>query len=574
MKIRKRKRRAFVLMCLCLAMLLSACAGQTSGSAKTDLGVVDLPYYDQTGEDGYNTDLFYRNDLEVSGADPGVLYITEGEHAGWFFLYNSDATNSRGYYCLKSQDLHSWEFVKMCYLPEDDSWGKENMWAPEVIYDEEDGKYYMFYSATNSNAEEDYVECKYLGMAVSDNPDGPFVQYTGTNGNGTEIGMGNPIFDIELLGHDHPLYKRGTSFIDAKPFVDPVTGDKYLYMCRNRNVHSSNIICVVKMKDWATPDYSTYTELTTVNRTTYKGSERTERSESDLNEAPWMYYHDGTYYLTMSINAATDKLYSVIQAVSDSPMGPFTKVQESDGGVVLGVDMSWDHISSTGSHSFVEAGDELFIVYHANRNREMGGDWDRGLAVDRVDWVENSLGQTVMKAVGPTWSIQPKPATYTGYSNLAKSATVKATNTLDGSSESYLNDGLVRIQEHDCFEEFQGEKTVTITMEFEDYVTAKALLLYNSYKYDEAFYEVQKIDFTFRTTVDGETATGIARIEDVYFDFETYVNLDYGQMRPGAPLILEFDELEINKVEITIACPDGQDVVSLSEVMLLGKGMK
>ena len=42
-------------------------------------------------------------------------------------------------------------------------------------------------------------------------------------------------------------------------------------------------------------------------------------------------------------------------------------------------------------------------------------------------------------------------------------------------------------------------------------------------------------------------------------------------MRPGAPLILEFDELEVNEITIYINCPPEQEYVSVSEIMVLGK---
>ena len=45
-------------------------------------------------------------------------------------------------------------------------------------------------------------------------------------------------------------------------------------------------------------------------------------------------------------------------------------------------------------------------------------------------------------------------------------------------------------------------------------------------------------------------------------------------MRPGAPIILEFDEMEINQVTITLSSPTGQNVVGISEIMLLGNRTK
>jgi hypothetical protein len=97
--------------------------------------------------------------------------------------------------------------------------------------------------------------------------------------------------------------------------------------------------------------------LTEVNKTTVGGTEYTERFEgapgssgNAINEAPNMIYYEGKYYLTFSVCATTDPEYSVMQAIGDTPLGPFTKVQESHGGVVVGTGMdengapAWDHV--------------------------------------------------------------------------------------------------------------------------------------------------------------------------------------------------------------------------------------
>ena len=89
--------------------------------------------------------------------------------------------------------------------------------------------------------------------------------------------------------------------------------------------------------------------------------------------------------------------------------------------------------------------------------------------------------------------------------------------------------------------------------------------------FDSAFYRVARIDFGFRKEIDGKTYTGIARVDDLYYNLEKYSQLDLGIMRPGAPLILEFDELQINSVTITFVCPDGQENIGVSEIMLMGK---
>ena len=559
------------------------------------LGVVELAYYDEENDSiGYNNSLFYRNDLLETGADPCVIKVTEGEYKDWFFLYGTtDTTSCTAYACWKSKDLTNWQSVSICYSPESSSWGLASLWAPGVIYDPSDGKYYLFYSAENSAS--GYYKTKYLGMAVSDSPAGPFVQYTGVNGNGDNITLADPIFDIRKA-KDAPFfqtdyaketdsYKKNTSFIDACPFIAS-DGSKYLYMCRSRNAHSSNIISVVKMTDWATPDYNTYKELTTLDRTTLGGTVQPERSETKINEAPYMTERNGKYYFTFSINATTDPEYAVMQAVGDSPMGPFTKVQESEGGLVIGIDYmnnEWDHVLCCGSHAFVMDGDEMWIVYHQDRNRASEGlsgvgSNNRGFACDRVNWVTNQNGLEVLKANGPTTSPQPLPSSYTGYTNLALKAKVTATQTVDGTTTDIdddtcklLNDGLVRFHDIDIIDEFYAEGVVTVTLAFDDYVTARSLVIYNSCLFDSAFYRVARIDFGFRKEIDGKTYTGIARVDDLYYNLEKYSQLDLGIMRPGAPLILEFDELQINSVTITFVCPDGQENIGVSEIMLMGK---
>lgn len=587
------KKYLFLIMA---AIMSASCLLAFGGCASnTDLGIVKLSYYDETDEKiDYNNSLFYRNDLLESGADPCVIKVTEGEYKDWYFLYGTtDTAGNTAYASWKSKNLTDWQSVSICFTPEETSWGKTSLWAPGVIYDQTDGKYYMFYSAQNSA--EGYYETKYLGMAVSDSPAGPFVQYTGTNGNGDAIGLSDPIFDIRKAegapffqtdyAKETDSYKPNTSFIDACPYVDK-DGTKYLYMCRSRNAHSSNIISVVRMTDWATPDYDTYTELTTLDRTTLGGDEQPERSETAINEAPYMTEHNGKYYLTFSINSTTAPEYAVMQAVGDSPMGPFTKIQESKGGLVIGIDYlenEWDHVLCCGSHAFVMDGDEMWIVYHQDRNRASEGlsgvgDNNRGFACDRVNWVTNADGLDVLKANGPTTSPQPLPSSYTGYKNLATSAKVTATQTVDGSTTDIgasqtklINDGLVRFHYVDIIDEFYAEGVVTVTLTFDDYVTARSLLIYNSCLYDYAFYRVARIDFGFRKEVNGKMCTGTARVDDLYYDLEKFANLETGVMRPGAPLIVEFDELEVNSVTITFVCPDGQEKIGISEIMLMGK---
>lgn len=547
-------------------------ADEIATVAETDLGSSSLSYTDESTTIT-NSELFYTNDRTISGADPSCIYVTEGEYAGWYIAYIG-FNSSTQVKCYKSKDLVTWKTAdsstSRCFSPDADSWGVSDIWAPEVYYDETDKTYYMFYSATNQNDEDGY---KCLGLATSESPIGPFID------------IGNPVFDGATLASKNTNYEKA-GFIDASPFVDPETGDKYLYMTRNRDAHDSNIISVVKMNDWKTPDYSTYQELTTVNKTEYNGTVGTERVESgedgNINEASQMTYYNGTYYLTMSIRGTTESEYSVIQALGDSPTGPFTKVQESDGGVILGIDLeedyAWDHISCSGSHSFINAGDEWFVLYHTHSDpTNIGDGYTRSLALERMTWTTNSKGQTIMKSVGPTTSVQPKPASYSGYINIAPKATMIATNTASDSKASYLNDGLVRVLSTDCVEQFEGSGDVTITMTFDEFVTAKSLLIYNSWKYADAFESVSSVTFKYGEVVDGVTRIGTKTITDLNFNMDAYSYTNSNGktvMIPGSPMVLTFDEMEIIEVSIVIPCPSGKSSVAVSEIMLLGEALE
>ena len=53
-----------------------------------------------------NSKIFYENTLETVGADPDVIYITEGEDAGYYYMYiTSDDIHGSGFLAYKSKDL-------------------------------------------------------------------------------------------------------------------------------------------------------------------------------------------------------------------------------------------------------------------------------------------------------------------------------------------------------------------------------------------------------------------------------------------------------------------------------------
>ena len=117
------------------------------------------------------------------------------------------------------------------------------------------------------------------------------------------------------------------------PFVDPATGNKYMYFChdlgKKEGVTESSIY-VVALNDDYTAKYDEVYHLTSANCYELESEVARELNEGNTNEAPYVIYNEesGLYYLLYSANAYYQKTYSVRIAVSESPTGPFKKLSQ------------------------------------------------------------------------------------------------------------------------------------------------------------------------------------------------------------------------------------------------------
>ncbi|MDR2827863.1 MAG: family 43 glycosylhydrolase [Acholeplasmatales bacterium] len=525
----------------------------------------------------YNSNLFYLNTLEFQIADPSVIYINEGPEKGYFYAYGtSDDINCQGFQSWRSKDMTRWESMGIAYTPSyATTWSIVNYWAPEVIYDSEEELYYMFFSAQrNMTNDSRYKNLMMLSVAYSASPAGPFVHPNNNqNLDGKLLKESEPVFDFSVSNEDvvsTGLARKNT--IDVSPFIDPVTKEKYMYFSYYDSFTKSEIFGV-KMKDWFTPDYSSLVQLTSVGFLTVEaGLNHTvskSTPEGSINEGPFMYYRDGKYYLTLSVFGYSDERYQVRQAVSTSPLGNFTKYHPDNGGVVVATDPTWDHITSAGHHSFVVCGEDLFIAYHTFKNRTdiTGG---RALAIDKIEFIKNNDGISLMHTNGPTYSLQPLPSSVSGYENIASKASVSASNTAKGSSVSLLTDGLLPyLMSDNNIEEYTANSGKSkITFDFSSPVTLRAFMVYNSMEYDNTFINISSVKIKYYDTI---TTTKELEIGKTEFDFDWNLNeVDGSIMRPGGSVVSEFDELRVSKIEFNISSV-GSDVLSIPEIVLLGK---
>lgn len=534
----------------------------------------EFAYDDNLDSSSYNQKLFYRNDLLTIAPDPSVIQITEGEEKGWFYMYaTSNEISCSGVQVWKSKDLNLWECVGVAFTPEEESWCQRELWAPEVIYHE--GKYYMTVSGRNRFDSDNKLS---INLAVADNPTGPFIQWTGTTTDGREVGLGD-VWMPEYL-FDSSLDLIDEELIDGSFFVDD-DGKIYFYFCCTSEDEGSSIYGI-ELDGFSSPKYDTVKQLTRTNRTNVTDEVKNLKDEGYVNEGPHMIKHNDQYYLTYSINFFWNKNYAVKQAISTSPLGTFTKVANEDGGYVISaietnrnyVDENgepviiddYDQMSGTGHHCFIRIGNEVYTLYHAHMDRVYGGKQsERAVALDKVQFVKNSKGQEVLYVNGPTWSVQPLPSSISGYENIATKATVKATNTRGSSSESYLNDGLIRMHNDSVAQDFIAEKGTEITLEFDKYYSVRAIMIYNSYYYDKLWDSVDEIIFhTDKKLVGTKKLT----ISNLGYDKEWHTDSSIGFVRAGGSAIAEFNEIPVNKITIKI---NSDKPIAVGEITVLGR---
>ena len=217
--------------------------------------------------------------------------------------------------CFSSKDLVTW--VKHERIIDNSSikWLRLALWAPAAV--EKGGKYYLFFGANDVHE----GEIGGIGVAVADNPAGPFKDL-----------LGKPLIG-EIVNGAQP--------IDQYVFKDK---DGSYYMYYGGWSHCN----VVKLAD----DFKSIVPFE--DGTLYK-----EVTPKNYVEGPFMFIRDGKYYFMWSEGGWTGPNYKVAYAISDSPFGPFERR-----GVILQQD---DKIArGAGHHSVVynKRSDKYYIIYH------------------------------------------------------------------------------------------------------------------------------------------------------------------------------------------------------------------
>ena len=217
---------------------------------------------------------------------------------------------------FSSKDLVTWQKHPHVLDVKDVAWAAYAVWAPSIV--RKDGRYFLFFGANDIKNDE---QLGGIGVAVADNPAGPFVDY-----------LGEPL--VDRIHH-------GAQPIDQFAFRD-ADGQYYL-------IYGGWKHCNVAKLNSAFTSFVPFADGTVFKSIT----------PENYVEGPFMFIRKGKYYLMWSEGNWTGPDYCVAYAIADSPLGPFqriAKVLEQDPTIARGA----------GHHSVINIPqtDDWYIVYH------------------------------------------------------------------------------------------------------------------------------------------------------------------------------------------------------------------
>jgi beta-xylosidase len=248
---------------------------------------------------------------------------------------------------FSSPDLITWKKHSRIVDTSAIKWAKRAMWAPAIV--EKQGKYYLFFGANDIQSDNEYGG---IGVAVADNPAGPFKDY-----------LGKPLVD---------KFYNGAQPIDQFVFKDK-NGQYYLIYGGWRHCN------IAKLKE----DFTGFIPFE-------DGKIFKEITPDGYVEGPIMFIRNGKYYFMWSEGGWTGPDYSVAYAVAESPFGPFQRI-----GKILQQDPKI--ATGAGHHSVIQVSgkDQWYIIYHRRPLTETDGN-SRVTCIDKMYFDEKGLIKPVI----------------------------------------------------------------------------------------------------------------------------------------------------------------------------------
>lgn len=270
----------------------------------------------------------------------------------WVYPTSSDDYDKQTYMdAFSSEDMINWRKYPNILTTDNITWATRALWAPAPIF--RNGQYFLYFAANDiQEGEPENGKIGGIGVAVSDKPEGPYVD-----------AIGKP-----LIGE----YHNGAQPIDQDVFIDD-DGQAYIYYGGHSHAN------VAKLNS----------DMISIGTFDDDGTQFIEITPENYVEGSQMFKRKGLYYLMWSEGDWTGPDYSVSYAMAESPVGPFNKIAkilEQDSAVAKG--------SGHNGLFNIPNTDTWYIVYHRRSLSETDGN-HRVLAYDRMYFNEDGTIEPV-----------------------------------------------------------------------------------------------------------------------------------------------------------------------------------
>ena len=330
----KIKKSSWVLFCASIVISLFASSSGLAYAAPIHAG----PQF----VDGYYAD----PDVQIYDGTYWV-YPTRASQPG-----EPSSAGAKSMDIFSSTDMVNWTKHANVISSANISWLEDSLWAPNGVY--RNGKYYIYFAANAINGD---GQLGGIGVAVADNPEGPYTD-----------AIGAPLINV---------VRNGAGPMDQDVFIDD-DGQAYMYY---GSWGECNVVKLnADMKSLGTwPDGTVYKKVTP-----------TKTGDNDYFEAPKVFKRNGIYYMNYAAGVWADSSYKVMYATSSSVTGPFVPQ-----GIMLHTDTTT--ADGPGHNGIVQSPvtNDWYIFYH-KRYLSSG---QRVLAYDKFEFNADNTIKPVEMAV-------------------------------------------------------------------------------------------------------------------------------------------------------------------------------
>jgi beta-xylosidase len=319
-----------LITCLSLLVLIASCRTAVAQSAASQID--PEKFNNPIIKDKYTGDpaaLVYK--------DKVYLYAGHDEAPNDFNFYKMNE-----WVVYSSSDMKNWESYPVPLKVTDFKWASNDAWASQVI--EKNGKFYWYVTVSHGT-----IPGKAIGIAVSDNPTGPFKDVLG------KALITNDMTKFTDISWDD---------IDPTVYIDN-DGQAYLFWgntaCHYAKLKANMIELDGPIQHIDLPNYT---------------------------EAPWIHKHKDWYYLSYAYQFPEKIAY----AMSKSITGPWE---------YKGILNELAGNSNTNHQSIIDFKGQSYFIYHNGAIQPHGGSFRRSVCVDKLHYnKDGTMKRVVMTSEG------------------------------------------------------------------------------------------------------------------------------------------------------------------------------